>query len=240
MKQNDKNKTIIKLYLSGLLILILFAIAYYLYSKYGLNELRNQKKLQEYISSFGIWAPLLFILISFLQVSFIPIPGSITIVAGTYLFGVWKSFLYSYIGMMIGSIVAFYLGRLLGRPFVNWVAGGKEKVDSILEKTKNKQNVVMFFAFLFPFFPDDLLCSVCGILKMKFIVFLIMQIVTRATSILATILFMSGNFIPYSGWGIPVLALIGILAIMAFLISYKYSDKIETFFINKFSKKDKK
>lgn len=240
MKENDKNKTIIKLYFSGLLILVLLAIAYYFYSKYGLNELRNQKKLQEYISSFGIWAPLLFILISFLQVSFIPIPGSITIVAGTYLFGVWESFLYSYIGMMIGSIVAFYLGRLLGRPFVNWVAGGKEKVDSILEKTKNKQNVVMFFAFLFPFFPDDLLCSVCGILKMKFIVFLIMQIVTRATSILATILFMSGNFIPYSGWGIPVLALVGVLAIIAFLISYKYSGKIEAFFINKFSKKDKK
>lgn len=75
---------------------------------------------------------------------------------------------------------------------------------------------------------------------MKFIVFLIMQIATRATSILAIILFMSGNFIPYSGWGIPVLALVGILAIIAFLISYKYSDKIEAFFINKFSKKDKK
>lgn len=95
-------------------------------------------------------------------------------------------------------------------------------------------------SFLSPFFPDDLLCSVCGILKMKFIVFLIMQIATRATSILAIILFMSGNFIPYSGWGIPVLALVGILAIIAFLISYKYLDKIEAFFINKLSKKDKK
>lgn len=86
-------------------------------------------------------------------------------------------------------------------------------------------------SFLSPFFPDDLFCSVCGILKMKFIVFLIMQIATRATSILAIILFMSGNFIPYSGWGIPVLALVGILAIIAFLISYKYLDKIEAFFL---------
>lgn len=67
-----------------------------------------------------------------------------------------------------------------------------------------------------------------------------MQIATRAISILAIILFMSGNFIPYSGWGIPVLALVGILAIIAFLIFYKYLDKIEAFFINKLSKKDKK
>lgn len=237
---NSKEKTLIKLFASGLAIFILLFIAYYIYSKLGLNELKNREKLQEYIASFGMLAPLLFILVSFLQVSFVPIPGSVTIIAGVYLFGVWGSFIYSYIGMMIGSIVAFYLGRLLGRPFVNYVAGGKEKVDKILERIKNKQNVVLFFAFLLPFFPDDLLCSVCGILTMGFPLFLLMQIITRATSILATIFFMSGSYIPYNGWGIPVLIAIGILAIVAFIISYRYSERIESFFISKLSRKKKK
>ena len=53
-----------------------------------------------------------------------------------------------------------------------------------------------------------------------------MQIVTRITSIGATLLIMSGEIIPYHGWGIPVLILIGILGIIAFVISYKNADKI--------------
>ena len=80
--------------------------------------------------------------------------------------------------------------------------------------------------FLFPFFPDDLLCSIAGILPITFIGFMVMQIITRITSIGATLLFMSGEIIPYHGWGIPVLIIIGILAIIAFVISYKNADKI--------------
>ena len=99
-------------------------------------------------------------------------------------------------------------------------------VEKYLKTLHGKENVVLFFMFLFPFFPDDLLCSIAGILPITFIGFMIMQIVTRITSIGATLLFMSGEIIPYHGWGIPVLIIIGILAIIAFVISYKNADKI--------------
>lgn len=239
----NNEKTLIKTLFSILVIGLLLVGLYYLYKYLGLDRFKNREEFQAYIASFGSIGPILFILAAFLQVSFIPLPGAVVIIGGTFLFGKWLSFLYSYIGMMIGSIVAFYLGRLLGKPFVNWLAGGEDKVDAILKKIKNKQNVVLFFMFLLPFFPDDLLCSVCGILTMSFPTFLIMQIITRATSILATIFFMSGEFIPYSGWGIPVLIVIGILAIIAFIISYKYSEKIEKWFmslLDKISFKKKK
>ncbi len=224
-------KTLIKTLFSILVIGLLLFGVYYLYKYLGLDRFKNREEFQAYIASFGSIGPILFILSAFLQVSFIPLPGAIVIIGGTFLFGKWLSFLYSYIGMMLGSIVAFYLGRLLGKPFVNYLAGGEDKVDSILKKIKKKQNVVLFFMFLLPFFPDDLLCSICGILTMRFSSFLIMQIITRATSILATIFFMSGEFIPYSGWGIPVLILLGIMAIIAFILSYKYSEKIENAFM---------
>ena len=46
-----------------------------------------QTMLQEYIEEQGAVAPLIFILISFLQVTFVPIPGAVTILAGNYVFG---------------------------------------------------------------------------------------------------------------------------------------------------------
>lgn len=228
-KKEETKKMIIKLVVSSVIIVGLVLAIYFTMKHFGLTSI-SRERIQNYIKGLGVWGPLAFIFISFLQVTFVPIPGAITIIAGTFLFDVWLSFFYSYIGMMTGSLLAFFLGRWIGRPFVNWVAGDKETVDEYLNKLKGKENVVLFFMFLFPFFPDDLLCAVAGILPLSWFGFALMQVVTRATSILGTILFMSGTFIPYHGWGLAVIIVLCILAIIAFLISYKYSTEINNWF----------
>ena len=131
--------------------------------------------------------------------------------------------------MMLGSIFAFWLGRAIGRPFINWVAGSPEKVDEWVEKLKGREKVLLFFMFLLPFFPDDILCSIAGILPIGWFGFIVMQLITRITSIGCTIIFMSGEFIPYHGWGLVVLGVIAVICITAFIYSMKYADKINEF-----------
>lgn len=160
----------------------------------------------------------------------------VSILAGTLLFEPWEAFLYSLIGMFLGGSLGFYLGRILGKKFVYWVAGDKEKVDEYLEKIKGRETVLLFFMFLFPFFPDDLLCSVAGISKIKFKTFSVIQFVTRITSIGCTILVYGGNLIPLHGWGIAVIVGLSILGIIAFIISYKYADQIQEWFVNLYTK----
>lgn len=237
MKPKTKQilKSIGKL-LFGVLVIVAFFAVLILTFHFGFgitwNDLTNQEKMQEFIKSTGSWGRIIFILISFLQVTFVPIPGMVTILAGNYLFGLVESFILSYIGMLIGSFVAFFLGRKIGRPFVNWVVGDKNTVDMYLKKLKGRELVLFFFMFLLPFFPDDLLCSVAGITSISWFAFIILQVITRFTSIGGTLLFMSGEFIPYSGWGVPVLIILGIFAGILFIISYKYSDKINHFLEN--------
>ena len=184
------------------------------------------------IENSGIFAPLVYVIISFLQVSFIPIPSTVTIVIGCYLFGGVKAFIYSYIGIMLGSLVSFYLGRKLGRKFVSWLVGDELKIDKYISRLKGKENIVLFFMFLFPFFPDDILCALAGVLPIKWKTFIIMQVITRMTTIGGNILLLSGEIIPFSGWGIPVLILLGVLSIIIFILSIKYSEKINDFFSN--------
>ena len=138
--------------------------------------------------------------------------------------------------MMVGSVVSFALGRLIGRPYVNWVAGGKEQADEWIKKLKGRETVFLFFAFLLPFFPDDILCAIAGALPIRWITFIIMQVITRATSIGATMIFMSGEIIPFYGWGLIVLGAVAIIAIVAFRISIKYAEKLNLFFDNIISK----
>ncbi|MBQ8726039.1 MAG: TVP38/TMEM64 family protein [Clostridia bacterium] len=238
---SETKKTILRLVASALIICAIVAISYLVLYLMGWTKL-TQEQLQGYIESTGAIAPLIFALVSFLQVTFIPIPGAITILAGNYLFGAMQSFIYSYLGMLLGAMFAFFLGKIIGRPFVNWVVGSPKKVGDWLKKLKGRQNVILFFMFLLPFFPDDILCTVAGLLPMTYGGFFIMQAITRATSIGFTLLLMSGEIIPYHGWGLVCLGGIAAACIVAFILSMKYSEKINDFFvktINKLFGKDK-
>ena len=230
-KKIDIKSIIIKIIISLLVIGLIILGLYFLFKYLGWTNL-TKEELQAKIASTGVFAPIVFIVASFLQVTFIPIPSSVTIIVGNYLFGFWLSFLYSYIGIIFGSILAFYLGRWLGRPFVNWVVGDAKAVDKYLIKMKNKENVILFFMFLLPLFPDDALCSLAGILPISFLTFLFMQLLTRATSILGTLFFMSGEIIRYDALGITIIVIVCILALVAFYLSYKYADKINEIFYN--------
>lgn len=229
----------------GISLLIVGAIVialYFLARSFGLTKI-SQEELQKLIESTGVWGPLVFIVVSFLQVTFLPIPSTLTIVAGCYLFGALGSFLYSYIGIVAGSLFAFFLGKKIGRPFVNWIVGDKDTVEKYLQRMKHKENVVLFFMFLFPFFPDDVLCAIAGILPVRWITFIIMQVVTRATSIGGNLLFLSGEVIPFHGWGIPVLILLGILSVILFIVCYRKSDQLNELFdrfIRRITKKKEK
>ena len=163
----NKQKTLIKSAVSVAVIAAIVVGLYFLFKALGITDL-TKEELQEFIAGTGAIAPLVFLVATFLQATFVPIPGMVTILAGNYLFGAWLSFLYSYIGMLLGSLVAYALGRKLGRPFVNWLAGGKEEADGWIARLKGRENVFLFLAFFLPLFPDDLLCAVAGILPMRF------------------------------------------------------------------------
>lgn len=238
-KKDKIKKSIIKLLFSILVLGLLFLGLYFLLRHFGLTNL-TQEQLQELIKKTGAWGPIAYILISFLQVTFVPIPGAVTIIAGSYLFGVWGSFFYSLIGMMLGAMFAFLLGKWLGRKFVNWIVGDSQTVEKYLERTKGKEVVIFFFMFLLPMFPDDALCTVAGITCISFPLFVGMQLITRPIAIAGTLFFMSGQIIPYDQpWGIAIIVLVVIVSIVAFIYSYKNSDKINDW-LNKLASKFKR
>ena len=85
--------------------------------------------------------------------------------------------------------------------------------------------------FLFPFFPDDLLCFVAGLSSMSPKFFLIMITVTRLVSTFTTAYSVNGSLIPYdTWWGIIIWAVLIVGCILLVKAVYKNSDKIEHFF----------
>lgn len=242
--KTDWKKTILRLLLGVLVLGGLILAVYLLLRHFGYTDI-SREELQNLIEKTGVYGKLCFVLISFLQVTIVPIPAAITILAGNYLFGFWWGFFLSFIGIFAGSLFAFLLGRTIGRKFVNWAMGSKEQVDYCLGKLKGKEIVLLFFMFFLPCFPDDALCAVAGITNIKTPIFVLMQLITRPTSILGTLFFMSGEIIPYEGWGLAVILSVGILSVIGFVFAYKYSEqlnrKLENFSlkVTRFLKRDK-
>lgn len=228
-KRTQRGKNTFPLLLRALFPLLLFGgilFGFYILAQdLGFRDL-SAEGLRALVAQTGAYGVAFFILLSFLQVTFIPIPSTVTILGGALLFGPLASFFYSLVGIFLGSALAFLLGRLIGRPFVAFVAGGRETVDYYVEKANGREFVIFFFMFLLPAFPDDLLCAIAGITRLKPSQFACIQLISRPIATAATLTFMSGTLIPYHGWGIVVWVLIILASVLAFLFSLRHADAI--------------
>ncbi len=235
-----KKEIVYKILSLFVVLIFLFIISLYLLKSTGLlDKFDSVEKFRLYIHSFGNGAVFLFILIQFLQVVVLPIPAFITVGAGVLLFGPFWGALYSSIGIITGSLVAFFIGRIFGFKVAKWLVG-EDNLKKGLETIKGKDKLILTFMFLFPFFPDDILCFVAGITTMSKSFFLLMIVVTRVISIFASSYSMNNSIIPYNTWwGILIWILFFTFAFITMLILYKKGDAIENAIFRK-KKKDRK
>lgn len=127
----------------------------------------SQESLRAYIEDFSPYSHLCFFLIQFLSVILAPIPSNISALAGGVLFGTWVSFLLTFSAVTAGSLLVFSLARGLGRDAVTRLVGRKVS-EKYLDVIHAKTDIFLVLAFLFPFFPDDVLCILAGLTQISF------------------------------------------------------------------------
>jgi uncharacterized membrane protein YdjX (TVP38/TMEM64 family) len=113
----------------------------------------------------NLLSPLIFIAIQALQVVIAPIPGDFTGLVGGFVFGQWRGFFYSTLGLTIGSLVAFGVGRRFGTRLAQCVMT-KRVYDQIGVVSNAHGPLLGFIVFFVPGLPKDLACYVFGIGRM--------------------------------------------------------------------------
>lgn len=181
----------------------------------------DREQIRELISYFGSSAPLIFMMIQILQVLFAPVPGEATGFIGGYLFGVLPGFIYSSIGLTVGSWMNFMIGRFLGERFVRKLIPTHQfqKIDGMI---KRQGVVFLFILFLFPGFPKDYLCLVLGLSTLPIKIFILLAGIGRIPGTLA--LSLQGAFLYEQNYALLGI-LIGVCLILA-LLCYAYRERI--------------
>ena len=247
MKKDDKIKSIkkttqtkfLRLFFTFIIFFALFVIAYTIIKATGIwNKINSIDKLRKIVESGGMFSFVIFVVLQILQTTVLQIPAIFITIAGTLVFGRWTAFILSFVAVMIGSVLMFWLGRKAGRKFLNWIAG-KEDADKWIQRMTNGK-YLFFLMMLFPMFPDDILCVIAGLTNMSFSYFFVTNLIARSIGIACTVFFGSGSVIPFNGWGLIVWGILILFVVTLFYLNVKYQHKIDEIVKQFFSKNKKK
>jgi uncharacterized membrane protein YdjX (TVP38/TMEM64 family) len=211
----------------GIVVLLLNRDDLFMQAMTQLQDIKTRSDaLRDEILAHGTHAPFFFIAVQIVQVVFAPIPGEASGLVGGYLFGTWPCFIYSTIGLTIGSAVAFGGGRLLSSFFTEKFQHTRfyEKFNVLVSRG---DYLIPFLLFILPGFPKDSLSYLLGMSAMPLPVFMFITTIGRMPG---TLLLSAHGAEAYNGDYLRLAILIissAVLVVPAMVYRHRLLDKLK-------------
>lgn len=226
MKEFIKKQKI-KLLLIPLIIAAIVLMVQY-YSKIVL-VFKDIESIKGIILGYGNYSFIIYIALQIVQIVVFFIPGDIMQISAGFIFGPIRGFLLSFFGICLGTSVVFFISRKLGKPFVNKIVSEKDTwIIHKLEKFKEhpmkdkKLKKIVFFTYLIPGIPKDILGYICGVSEIKYKDFIIYSSIARIPALFVSSFF--GHKLSFDNW--KLLAIIAIISGIVIVISIIAGKKI--------------
>ncbi len=207
------------------LIFAFISVIAYVGIRFGpqITELAKKPEgLARLLNSYGWKGVLVFIGIQILQVVVAAIPGEFVQIAGGYIYGTWLGTLYSLTGIVLGSVLVFFIARFLGYPVVRLFVSSKQMEKYNFMINNKKTDAAMFVLFLIPGIPKDVLTYIAGITPVKPLKFFAIITIGRLPALLASSYIGSstekGNYV--------IVILLSVAAIILFAAGILLKDRI--------------
>jgi uncharacterized membrane protein YdjX (TVP38/TMEM64 family) len=130
-------------------------------------------QFQLHLLSLGPWAPVVSIALLVADALFLPLPATIILVANGLVFGLWMGAIVSLSGSMLGGIIAYAIGRYVGRDLLERFLSKKRlnATDRIMAKYGGWALVLERWI---PGVPGDPMSYAAGITRMPFIKYVLL------------------------------------------------------------------
>jgi uncharacterized membrane protein YdjX (TVP38/TMEM64 family) len=119
----------------------------------------NPSLVKVEVLGWGIWGPVVYMLLYAVGPSFL-VPGAVMTIAGGLAFGAMWGSMYSLLGANAGALIAFSAGRFLGRSFVQRIVGGR--FEKLLAQIGRHGFQIIFYLRLVPLIPYNALNLLAG------------------------------------------------------------------------------
>lgn len=173
-----------------LLLIIVVAIPAYIYFFHRdiIQGFSSLEDVENFFMQYRHQSMLIYFGLQILQIVICILPGQTMQFAAGYLFHFWIGLGIAASGAFIGTVIAYYLARILGRDAMHMIFG-EEKINDMLQKINSKKGVaIVFLIYLIPGIPKDLCTYAAGLSEMKLKPFLILSMVGRAPGMIGSLL----------------------------------------------------
>lgn len=218
----NKNVKIVLNIIAIVLFIVAVAFVTFKYSKQIITLASSPSKFRDWVLSFGNLGVFVFILSQILQVVVSVIPGEAIQVSGGYIYGTFAGTFYSLAGIMIGSIIVFYLSRLLGYNLIKKVVSEKSLEKFYFVINSPKIEAVIFLLFLIPGIPKDMLVYIAGLSPIKPLNFFIITAIARFPGIFFSSYF--GSNLEKKNYEVAIV--VAVIAIILFVIGLVFHERI--------------
>lgn len=154
-------------FLSALTLFLIIIISVFLFIQ---EEGVDINKIRDFVNSFGVWAPIVYILLYILFSLTTGTAAFMSVLAGA-IFGIWKGWIIDMIAGLISSILAFNITRYFHGKFLKNRVEKKENKSQLqnlvhfINKRAEKKGFITMVYLRFSFVPYILLSYAAGLVK---------------------------------------------------------------------------
>jgi uncharacterized membrane protein YdjX (TVP38/TMEM64 family) len=173
--------------------------------------------------AYGNLGGFVYVMIQALHVLIVVIPGDLFNVCGGYIYGIPLGFLLSISGIMLGSVLAFYISRTLGYDFLARFIP-QDKIEKITQSLNSNQGMIgLLILCLIPLIPKDLMMYIAGLTPIKASKLFFIYFLSRIPGTLIWVA-VGANAFERSGSGV-IMAMLGAVVLVVFCLYLQKSKK---------------
>ena len=227
IKKAKKTKLILSILKLTILAGIVIAVPLYIFFYHSefIEQFKSFDDVLAYLERYRFESIFIYIGIQVIQIVISIIPGQAFQFAAGYLYGFIPGLILSIIGAFLGTLISFYLARILGKDAVH-LFFGEERINHFIDRLNSKKAyIIVFLLYLIPGLPKDVVSYAAGVSEMKFKAF-------AAFSMIGRIFGMSGSLLIgafYFKQHYIGMVVIGTLAVIAFILCIIYRQKINRY-----------
>lgn len=205
-----------------LAIIVGIPLYLYFFQKALINEFSSMENVHGLFEEYKTQGIFFYIGAQALQIIICIIPGQWLQFGAGYVYGFWLGYLFSLIGALVGTVLTYYIAKVLGHDAMHLIFG-EEKFRKMVNKLNSKKAVIIvFFIFLVPGVPKDMCNYVAGLSEIKLKPFLIVSLIGRTPGMMGSLLI--GRQIGTGGYVSAVV--IAAIAVIAFVLCVVFRKRL--------------
>lgn len=187
-KQKNRIFAIVKFVV---LIAVVVGIPLYIYvfHKDMITSFRSLDDAAAFLRQYKQYSIPVYLIAEVLQILISILPGQLFQMAAGYLFGFVPGVLLTLLGAIVGTVITFYLARVLGSDAVHMMLGEDRSKHYMEILNSRRAYLITFILYMIPGLPKDTICYVAGVSDIRLIPFLVISVAGRMPAMAASVAF---------------------------------------------------